>query len=67
MLDNDDSTTTHNTDNATADRAAPPPKRLRVSALAKELGIPSKQLVALLADLGEGSKTASSTLDQEQA
>ncbi|HEY2298947.1 MAG TPA: translation initiation factor IF-2 N-terminal domain-containing protein [Jatrophihabitans sp.] len=71
MLDNDDSTDS-NTDNFTAvpPAGAPttaPAKRVRVSALAKELGVPSKSLVALLAELGEGVKTASSALDEAQA
>ncbi len=60
MLDNDDST--HSTDSSSVPPTVPP-KRVRVSALAKDLGIASKQLVALLAELGEGTKTASSTLD----
>jgi ribonuclease E len=63
MLDNDNST--HSTP-STGGAPAVPPKRVRVSALAKDLGIASKQLVALLADLGEGTKTASSTLDADQ-
>jgi ribonuclease E len=68
MLDTDDSTNSSDSNSGSpSDRPVVPPKRVRVSALAKELGIPSKQLVALLADLGEGAKTASSTLDQAQA
>ncbi len=48
--------------------AAPevPAKRIRVSALAKELGLASRELVALLAEIGEGVKTASSALDADQ-
>ncbi len=63
MLDNDNSTQAPQT---TASDAAPP-KRIRISALAKELGTTSKALVALINDLGAGPKTASSALDADLA
>jgi ribonuclease E len=72
MLDNDaDSNSTSDSTGSTGSTGstvpAVPPKRIRVSALAKELGVTSKELLALIADIGEVAKTASSALDQAVA
>ena len=68
MLDNDNSTETPETP-AVAEPPATsvPAKRVRVSALAKDLGTTSKALIALLTELGAGTKTASSALDADLA
>jgi ribonuclease E len=63
MLDNDNR---HSSSTGSAGTDVPP-KRIRVSALAKELGVTSKELLALIADIGEVAKTASSALDQDIA
>src|SRR3989339_483931 len=46
-------------------KKAPTKKTLRVSALAKELGKTSKELLAILKDLGIPAKTHASTIEEE--
>ena len=43
------------------------PARLRVYALAKLLSVPSKEVVATLADLGEAVRSAQASIDRETA
>ena len=43
------------------------PARLRVHALAKLLSVPSKEVVATLADLGEAVRSAQASIDRETA
>ena len=43
------------------------PKKIKVSALAKQLKLTSKELIKILKDLGVEAKTAASSIDAENA